>query len=245
MLNPKLIFDVGCHRGDDTAYYLAKGFDVVAIEANPALHRACVERFGAELASGRLRLLDVCVSDVEQTLAFFVNANDGWSSFVESIGTRGGDFRTITVHSVPLDRLIAEFGVPHFMKIDVEGAEDRLLRALQRCPIRPTVIALEVDFYEADPIADLERLGYDRFRIIRQPHLVADPELPSWEFTRCSSGPLEPGLLRGEGDDALQSAPQARDTFESIRQQSYRWHDLYAVRADDPAAQGWPHTPGS
>jgi len=30
-----LVYDVGMHTGQDTAYYLFKGYDVVAIEANP------------------------------------------------------------------------------------------------------------------------------------------------------------------------------------------------------------------
>ena len=36
-MNPRLIYDVGMHNGDDTAYYLRRGFRVVAIEPNPAL----------------------------------------------------------------------------------------------------------------------------------------------------------------------------------------------------------------
>ena len=34
---PDLIYDVGMHNGSDTAYYLHKGFRVLAIEANPVL----------------------------------------------------------------------------------------------------------------------------------------------------------------------------------------------------------------
>ena len=36
----RLIIDVGMHNGDDTAFYLAKGFEVVAVEANAALVEA-------------------------------------------------------------------------------------------------------------------------------------------------------------------------------------------------------------
>ena len=32
--NDRLIFDVGLHIGQDTAYYLSKGFSVVAVAAN-------------------------------------------------------------------------------------------------------------------------------------------------------------------------------------------------------------------
>src|SRR5690348_14857053 len=40
-----LIYDVGLCDGDDTAFYLAKGFRVVAVEANPALVAAAKQRF--------------------------------------------------------------------------------------------------------------------------------------------------------------------------------------------------------
>ena len=40
-----LIYDVGMHDGDDTAYYLDKGFQVVAVEANPVLVQSGRERF--------------------------------------------------------------------------------------------------------------------------------------------------------------------------------------------------------
>src|SRR4051812_12299597 len=40
-----LIIDVGMHDGGDTAFYLAKGFDVVAVEADPGLAQAGAERF--------------------------------------------------------------------------------------------------------------------------------------------------------------------------------------------------------
>jgi hypothetical protein len=35
-LHPDLIFDVGFHRGEDTDFYLKKGFRVVAVEATGA-----------------------------------------------------------------------------------------------------------------------------------------------------------------------------------------------------------------
>ena len=37
-----LIFDVGFHKGEDTEFYLKKGFPVVAADANPAVFAANV-----------------------------------------------------------------------------------------------------------------------------------------------------------------------------------------------------------
>jgi FkbM family methyltransferase len=229
MRERRLVFDVGCHAGDDTAYYLRKGYDVVAIEANPELVLRCRERFSSDLASGRVRLLNACVSDVREELTFYVNENDGWSSFFHKLGKRGGKFRELRMLTVPFDEVVAEFGVPHFMKMDVEGAEPKLLRALHRTADRPAMIGLEIDFYEGDPIEDLRCLGYDRFRFVRQPNEERDPELPEWQFGRCSSGPL-PRMTDSEVDNAL----GARRKLDAINAQSYRWHDLYAVSATRP-----------
>jgi hypothetical protein len=32
-----LIFDIGAHRGEDTEYYLRRGFRVVAVECEPSI----------------------------------------------------------------------------------------------------------------------------------------------------------------------------------------------------------------
>ena len=42
----KVIFDLGMNNGDDTAFYLNWGFNVVALEANPALCERAQKRFG-------------------------------------------------------------------------------------------------------------------------------------------------------------------------------------------------------
>jgi hypothetical protein len=51
-----LIYDVGMHNGDDTAYYLAKGAHVVAIEANPTLCDSVIQKFETPITEGRLNI---------------------------------------------------------------------------------------------------------------------------------------------------------------------------------------------
>jgi hypothetical protein len=50
-----LIYDVGIHDGNDTAYYLAEGYRVLAIDANPAHIERATKRFEHELNDERLR----------------------------------------------------------------------------------------------------------------------------------------------------------------------------------------------
>lgn len=68
-----LIYDIGMHNGDDTAYYLMKGAKVVAVEADPALCASARERFASEIAQSDLTILNVAVSDMEGEVDFFVN----------------------------------------------------------------------------------------------------------------------------------------------------------------------------
>jgi 16S rRNA A1518/A1519 N6-dimethyltransferase RsmA/KsgA/DIM1 with predicted DNA glycosylase/AP lyase activity len=53
----RLIYDVGAHKGEDTDFYLKKGFSVVAIEADPTLFSLLSERFDQHIELGKLTLL--------------------------------------------------------------------------------------------------------------------------------------------------------------------------------------------
>jgi len=50
-----VIFDVGMHDGTDTASYLSRGYAVLAIEADPSLASAGVERFDDAISRGQLQ----------------------------------------------------------------------------------------------------------------------------------------------------------------------------------------------
>jgi len=83
-MDPKLVYDVGVHRGEETAYYLHKGFRVVGVEASPAMADHLRNRFRLEIASGALQLLEVGVAEFEGELDFWVcDAVSEWSSFME------------------------------------------------------------------------------------------------------------------------------------------------------------------
>jgi hypothetical protein len=58
-----LIMDVGMHDGTDTAFYLAKGFKVVAVEANPDLVAAGRARFAREIDEGRLTIVGAAITN--------------------------------------------------------------------------------------------------------------------------------------------------------------------------------------
>jgi FkbM family methyltransferase len=179
--NDNLVIDVGMHDGGDTAFYLAKGFDVVAIEAHPDLAEAGRERFAAEIAAGRLRILAVAIAEQEGTLPFAI-ADDVtvWSSlsteFIERNERSGTTYRYVDVPTRPFAGILEEVGIPRYLKIDIEGHDMLCVRALRSFDTRPDFVSVEstvsvtrAEFSTSfDELAELWTLGYRRFAYINQ-----------------------------------------------------------------------------
>src|SRR4051812_29117134 len=85
-----LIFDVGLHNGDDSAYYLHLGYRVAGFEANPLLAAQCASRFESEIRQGRMTVLNVGLLKEPGVFTFYRNLVDsGWSSFDPEKGSGG------------------------------------------------------------------------------------------------------------------------------------------------------------
>jgi FkbM family methyltransferase len=161
-----LIFDVGANNGDDTAHYLSRGYRVVAIEANPVLADRLKDRFRDEVGN-RLTVLNVGVWDEPGVLDFFVNeADDEHSSFVQEMGTRDGSpFHVEQVVCTTFNKILADYGVPYYLKVDIEKADIHCLTALQASDLP---VYLSVEAHRLDYLAILLTLGYSRFKVVDQ-----------------------------------------------------------------------------
>lgn len=129
-----LAFDVGANVGDKTAVCRALGARVVAFEPQPLCLRLLNKRFAgdagvtvvAEGISDQAGVLPMSVCDSAKTISTF---NPEWKE------GRFSDFRwssQIEVPVITLDEAIARYGVPDFIKIDVEGFEEQVLRGLSQ-----------------------------------------------------------------------------------------------------------------
>jgi FkbM family methyltransferase len=168
-MDRELIFDVGMNNGADTAYYLHRGFRVVSVEANPELCRQARTRFSDALATRRLVIENVAIHQMEGTRQFYLSEVDEWSSFDERIAARDGHRTTaIQVRCVPLLSLLEKYGVPHYLKIDIEGADSYCLEALQRLDTRPKYVSLEDSSSVGEHVCQLQGLSYRKFKLIDQ-----------------------------------------------------------------------------
>jgi FkbM family methyltransferase len=91
MARNDLIFDIGANNGGDTAAYLVRGYNVVAVEANPSLCLDLRTRFPNELRSGRLTLVEGAIAERPgETITLYINSADsGWGTTVPSYAGRG------------------------------------------------------------------------------------------------------------------------------------------------------------
>ena len=72
-VDQNLIFDVGAHLGEDTEFYLHKGFRVIAIEANPEACRLLAKRCSEYIENKQLSVINGAVSDRPGKINFYIN----------------------------------------------------------------------------------------------------------------------------------------------------------------------------
>jgi FkbM family methyltransferase len=142
-----LCFDVGANLGNRTKVFLALGARVVAVEPQ----EECLEVLRAVYGSdSRIVLEDRALAREEGVGELLVSdahtltsMSPAWIGAVRQsgrFGTYGWD-EVRRVGTTTLDRLIETHGIPAFVKIDVEGFEEQVVRGLSR-PVR----ALSLEF---------------------------------------------------------------------------------------------------
>jgi FkbM family methyltransferase len=186
---PNLIYDVGLNIGQDTAFYLSRGYKVLAIEADPVLAAAARSKFGREIQAGRLEILNVGIADRDGVADFWVcDEKPEFNSFHRTIAGRDSySHKCIQIPVLPFAKIIERYGIPHFLKIDIEGNDMLCLDGLSssslpkylsvesECPVDEACASVEEGLRV---LQKLQSLGYRKFKLIDQ-HTFCSLSLPA------------------------------------------------------------------
>lgn len=247
-----IIYDVGFNTGQDTEFYLKKGFRVVAIDADPFLIEEGKKKFFSYIKSGRLILLNIglcSVSDSQKniSLPFYINCkNSGWSSFSEELAGRDGSpIKKIEIPCGTLADIVNAYGEAYYIKIDIEGYDQIVLESLVHLKRFPKYLSVENGHIHL--LRLLENYGYTQFKYVNQAKVpeVILPQ-PSCEGKTCthhfafgSSGPFGEDIA-----DPWLDSRQIRTEIGKVwdletgmktphhRDEKDGWFDLHACRPE-------------
>jgi FkbM family methyltransferase len=169
-----LVFDIGAHVGDRIASFRRLGTVIVAVEPQPALAKTLRLLYGRD---PKVTIEETAVGRQSGGIELNLNLDN------PTVSTASADFMEAAAHApgwrdqawtkrvrVPLttvDALIARYGIPAFIKIDVEGFEAEVLAGLEQ-PVR--AISFEFTTIQLDIArACVERcsaLGYAKFNAV-------------------------------------------------------------------------------
>jgi FkbM family methyltransferase len=242
--NVDLIFDIGMHEGEDTSFYLAKGFCVVALEANPSLVAAARDKFAESIASGALNIVHAALDrhDDEETTLYVNDDLPVWSSLARERAERHTyKARPVPVRTTTLHALIARFGTPHYLKCDIEGADSVCAAQLARLEEVPPFASFEAS--DIDVFVSLRSAGYSRFQLVdvdqtrhwdvKQPEAAREGKTIEWTFPEHSSGPFGRELPDEKWVD-LRAALKRFLVYEELQMRSPEldlgWLDVHAAR---------------
>src|SRR4051812_28179759 len=110
MVNNKLIFDIGFHKGEDLQYFLHLGYNVIGMDADPRMVELAKETFAAQYKTGQLKVFNYAISDEnDASVEFNISEWTLWNSLRKEIAGRDNKtMQTITVKTRRLDVLMQE-----------------------------------------------------------------------------------------------------------------------------------------
>jgi len=167
-----LCFDIGANRGYITRILRECGARVVSVEPQHELVAALVERYANEKA---VMVECSAVGEVDGFESFYQGSDHhvsslslDWIRAAEEEGRLPGVTwaEPIQVPVVSIQTLIGRHGIPHFIKVDVEGYENKVLCGLEHSPQYIEFEATRINFDVAVSVVEhLNTLGQYQYNI--------------------------------------------------------------------------------
>jgi FkbM family methyltransferase len=176
ILNSELVFDIGSNNGDYASVFLKYSSKVISIEPQKNLCKVQHDKFQNEIDSNRIFIENIAISSKRGRTKLYVNSKSVLSSTSEKYQrevipeefsfTKNID--TVNVETRSLDDLIAKYGKPNYIKIDIEGNEKEAFLGLSH-PIPLISFECTLPYFKKemyDIISILKNLGDYQFTFL-------------------------------------------------------------------------------
>ena len=162
-----IIYDLGANTGSDLAYYLSKSSKVIAVEANPMLCESIKQKFAKEVSQKRLVIENVAITESTYgDIDFFIHLESHErSTLLQPAPEDIKAWKKVVVQACPIKDLILKHGEPHYIKIDIEGMDTKILKSLSKHNIKPKYISAESHFLSVFATLS-EEFGYNAFKLV-------------------------------------------------------------------------------
>jgi FkbM family methyltransferase len=162
----KVIYDIGSNNGDDIPYYLHKADLVVAVEANPVLCEQIRQRFKSEMATDRLVVENVVISSQDdREVDFYIHQEFDILSTMDAPIHDITSYKKVLLPAKNIISLFNQYGNPFYVKVDIEGADETIVRAMFQVGIYPPYLSVEA--HDVGVLGVLMALGnYRHFKMV-------------------------------------------------------------------------------
>ncbi len=202
-----LCFDVGAHMGDRSQSWLKIGAEVVGIEPQPRFSNYLENKFSSfeqyhneQIGIGStFGSMDLMISSMYPTLSSL--SGEKWAERINNSTSLSIKFdKTISIEVQTLDILIQKYGKPKFIKVDVEGYEEEVLKGLTQ---KIEFLSFEFLSFNMEGLKKciyrLKELGYSEFNwSYREQYKMV---LPKWSISETlieSIGEYKTGTFSGD-----------------------------------------------
>jgi len=234
--NMRVIYDVGSNNGDDIPYYLLKCDLVVAVEANPALAEGIRRRFSNAINAGNLVVENIVITVAEgdgDKVPFYLHKSRHFlSQFGRPADNILEQFDETYLPSKTLMAVLSKYGSPLYVKIDVEGYDQKLLEELFRNRVFPPYLSAESHSIEVFSQL-VANGGYTAFKlvdgasipVVYNAYPVASRHGPvEHSFPFHSAGPF--------GNDIIGPWERPDTFFQTLAQAGLGWKDIHVSNVD-------------
>ena len=221
------VFDCGANNGRNIPYYLSRGLNVVAVEANPALSAEMTDRYKG---NSRVTVVNACIlpESGPREIDFYINKERHYLSRLSIKASWANEYTLTRVPTTTLNDLFAEYGSPFYLKIDIEGMDGPILKSALR--VEDQIPYVSAEMHSIEPFCHLVHLGYREFKFVESEfvggayyNLGKRHGTSGIEFSQHDAGPF--------GEDIPGDWMNPDQAFSYLAKTGLGWRDVHARRS--------------